>query len=140
MKRSSLPSCMHVHFLPETMKGSIKIPRAFQKTFYNYFLRMYRSADELIVFNPIFIEPLSQYNIPKERITYIPNVVSSRELKPVAKSTLTHVYEKYDIDPNTFTVLSVGQVQTRKGVLDFVEIAKAMPETQFIWAGGSASA
>jgi 1,2-diacylglycerol-3-alpha-glucose alpha-1,2-galactosyltransferase len=35
-----------------------------------------------------------------------------------------------------FTVLGVGQVQHRKGVLDFVEIAKKLPGIDFVWAGG----
>ena len=33
-------------------------------------------------------------------------------------------------------MLGAGQVQTRKGVLDFTEVAEKMPETQFVWAGG----
>ena len=33
-------------------------------------------------------------------------------------------------------VLGAGQVQTRKGVLDFVNVAKQMPDVQFVWAGG----
>ena len=33
-------------------------------------------------------------------------------------------------------VLGAGQVQTRKGVLDFVNVAKEMPDVQFVWAGG----
>jgi 1,2-diacylglycerol-3-alpha-glucose alpha-1,2-galactosyltransferase len=33
-------------------------------------------------------------------------------------------------------VLGAGQLQIRKGVLGFIALAKAMPHTQFIWAGG----
>jgi 1,2-diacylglycerol-3-alpha-glucose alpha-1,2-galactosyltransferase len=33
-------------------------------------------------------------------------------------------------------VLGVGQVQTRKGVLDFIEVAKKMPDITFVWCGG----
>jgi 1,2-diacylglycerol-3-alpha-glucose alpha-1,2-galactosyltransferase len=35
-----------------------------------------------------------------------------------------------------FTVLGVGQVQHRKGVLDFIEVAKKLPAVDFVWAGG----
>jgi 1,2-diacylglycerol-3-alpha-glucose alpha-1,2-galactosyltransferase len=35
-----------------------------------------------------------------------------------------------------FIVLSVGQVQTQKGVMDFIEVANHMPDIQFVWAGG----
>ncbi|STY44477.1 Uncharacterised protein [Listeria grayi] len=33
-------------------------------------------------------------------------------------------------------VLGSGQVQHRKGVMDFIETAKQLPDVQFIWAGG----
>ena len=33
-------------------------------------------------------------------------------------------------------VLGVGQVQTRKGVLDFIECAKKLPDIKFVWCGG----
>ena len=32
--------------------------------------------------------------------------------------------------------MGAGQVQTRKGVMDFVEVAKKMPDVKFVWAGG----
>ena len=33
-------------------------------------------------------------------------------------------------------VLGVGQIQTRKGVLDFVSVAKSLPDITFVWCGG----
>ncbi|RYE25477.1 MAG: glycosyltransferase, partial [Sphingobacteriaceae bacterium] len=33
-------------------------------------------------------------------------------------------------------ILGVGQLQSRKGVEDFLDIAEALPEAEFIWVGG----
>ncbi|WP_367301730.1 hypothetical protein [Listeria fleischmannii] len=44
--------------------------------------------------------------------------------------------KKYQIPLDKFVVLGVGQVQHRKGVLDFIEVAKSLPDIQFVWAGG----
>ena len=44
--------------------------------------------------------------------------------------------QDYGINKDAFVVLGVGQVQTRKGVKDFVEVAKQLPEMTFVWAGG----
>lgn len=33
-------------------------------------------------------------------------------------------------------MIGIGQVQHRKGVLDFIEVAKKLPDVQFVWAGG----
>ena len=43
---------------------------------------------------------------------------------------------KLGLDEKDFVVLGAGQVQNRKGVLDFVEVAKMIPNVKFIWAGG----
>ena len=43
---------------------------------------------------------------------------------------------EYGLDEETFTVLSAGQLQKRKGVMDFIRIARSMPQIQFVWAGG----
>lgn len=136
MKTSKKPSCMHVHFLPETVEGSIKLPKAFQSIFYRYIIHFYKEAQELIVVNPIFIEPLNQYGIEKDKITYIPNVVATKDFYPKEISEPSALFKKYDLSLEKFTVVSVGQVQTRKGVLDFIDIAKQLPDVQFIWAGG----
>lgn len=136
MALSKIPSCMHVHFLPETIEGSIDLPPLIQDAYYKYVIKMYKLAQELIVVNPIFIDPLAAYGIDKDKITYIPNVANSDNYFPMEKDKCSSYYEKYKLDRHKFTVIGVGQVQTRKGVMDFVEIAKSMPDIQFIWAGG----
>jgi 1,2-diacylglycerol-3-alpha-glucose alpha-1,2-galactosyltransferase len=40
------------------------------------------------------------------------------------------------ISNNDYIVLGVGQLQGRKGVEDFLDIAEAIPEARFVWAGG----
>ncbi len=35
-----------------------------------------------------------------------------------------------------FVVLGVGQLQSRKGVADFLEVAEAISEAKFLWVGG----
>jgi len=42
----------------------------------------------------------------------------------------------YGIAEDAFVVIGVGQVQTRKGVFDFIEVAKKMPDVTFVWSGG----
>nr|WP_072514822.1 glycosyltransferase family 4 protein [Ndongobacter massiliensis] len=133
---SKHPSCMHVHFLPETLEGSIRLPKFAQDAFYKYFLSMYKAADAVIVVNPIFIDALAAYGVDRNKITYIPNVVSSEAFYPLKERKTRETAEKFGLREDRLTVLGVGQVQTRKGVLDFLEVARALPEMQFIWAGG----
>lgn len=136
IKNSNAISVMHVHFLPETLQGSIKVPKPIMELFKLYFLDYYKSADYLVVVNPIFIEPLTSFGITADRIKYIPNYVSKDDFYKQDDETILATKQKYNIDPNKFVVLGVGQVQTRKGVLDFIEVANQCPELQFVWAGG----
>lgn len=126
----------YVHFLPETVEESLDMPILFKKAFYKYMIAFYNRMDYLVTVNPYFIDKLCEYGIERDKITYIPNFVSEKDFYPYDINKKKEVREKYGIDSNAFVVLGVGQVQTRKGVLDFVEIARNMPDVQFIWAGG----
>ena len=46
------------------------------------------------------------------------------------------LHEKYKIPMNRKVVVSAGHLIQRKGILDFLKLAKMMPETTFIWFGG----
>lgn len=126
----------YVHFLPETVDGSLKLPKLFTKIFYKYIIKFYDSMDHLVTVNPIFIDKLAAYGISKEKVKYIPNFVSEKDFYPLEKNQINNVRAEFGVDKNAFVVLGVGQIQTRKGVLDFIETAKALPDVQFVWAGG----
>ena len=66
----------YVHFLPETVENSISLPRFAKNIFYKYMISFYKRMDYLVTVNPVFIDKLEAYGIPREKITYIPNVVS----------------------------------------------------------------
>lgn len=125
-----------VHFLPETMDGSVKLPKVATQVFYKYIIDFYKSMDHLVTVNPVFIDKLEAYGIPRSKVTYIPNVVSKRNFYKMSDEEKKVLRKKYEIEPNKFVVLCAGQLQIRKGIFDFIEIAKALPEIQFIWAGG----
>ena len=126
----------YCHFLPETVDESLKIPSPFFKVFSNYLITFYKTADRLVVVNPCFIDELVKLGIPKENIYYIPNYVSKEKFYSKGQEARDAYREKLGIDKEAFVVMSAGQVQTRKGVLDFVEVAKKLPEFTFVWAGG----
>jgi len=125
----------YVHFLPETVDTSLRLPKIAKFLFYRYMLQFYKSMDHLVVVNPYFIEALAHYGVNRDKVTYIPNFVSDKEFYPIEQSKKGQLRRKYGLDPDKFTVVCAGQLQTRKGIFDFVEIAKAMPHMQFAWAG-----
>lgn len=136
MKLTKGVNVAYVHFLPDTLDGSIKLPRIFFGVFKKYVTKFYRNADHLVVVNPIFKKDLIEYGIDENKITYIPNYVSKDKFYLKSEKEIKEIKRRYDIPSNKFIVLGVGQVQTRKGVKDFVEVAKQNPDLYFVWCGG----
>ena len=133
---AKVPTVMYCHFLPETLEGSIKLPPVLFKIFKKYVVDFYTTADYVVVVNPIFIEPLTKLGVSKERIKYIPNFVSQENFFVHDESKKKAIRESLGLKDDAFVVLGVGQVQTRKGVHDFVEVAKKNPDVEFVWCGG----
>lgn len=136
LKRGGSINVTYVHFLPHTLDGSIKLPTIIFDAFKKYVVKFYKLSDALVVVNPIFIEDLVKYGIDREKIYYIPNYVSKENFYKENDDVIKKTKEKYDLDPNKKIVIGVGQVQHRKGVLDFVEVARSMPDILFVWCGG----
>ncbi|WP_172187287.1 glycosyltransferase family 4 protein [Lentilactobacillus kribbianus] len=126
----------YVHFLPETLDDSLKIPQPFKGIFYKYVIAFYKRMDHIVVVNPTFIPKLVAYGIAEDKITYIPNFVNPKEFYPVDQQDKVTLRKQYGLDVNRFTVFGSGQIQTRKGVLDFIKLAQQNPTVQFVWAGG----
>lgn len=126
----------YVHFLPETVEKSLRLPFGIKELFYKYMIKFYNSMDYLVTVNPNFIDKLCSYGIKRDKITYIPNYVSKDRFFKLDRCDKNAIKERFGIEKDKFTVLSVGQLQKRKGVLEFIELAKSMPELSFVWAGG----
>lgn len=126
----------YVHFLPETVETSLRLPWPAKQIFYAYMIHYYKSMDRLVTVNPWFIERLAAYGIPRERVTYIPNFVSHETFHRLPDGQKSELRQKYGLSAETFTVVCAGQLQVRKGFFDFLQTAARLPDMQFVWAGG----
>lgn len=126
----------YVHFVPETLEGSLDLPWIAKVVFYRYLVDFYKRMDHLVVVNPSFIPILMELGIKEEKITYIPNFVSKKMFYEYKDEKKASVKKAKGFKESDFIVFGAGQIQDRKGVDDFVELAKENPHMQFIWAGG----
>jgi 1,2-diacylglycerol-3-alpha-glucose alpha-1,2-galactosyltransferase len=126
----------YVHFLPDTLDQSLTLPKPARWTLDKYVVSFYKRMDTLVVVNPNFIPRLAEYGIDPKKVTYIPNFVSRQTFYPETAANKAILRTKYGIKQDDFVVFGAGQVQDRKGVDDFIALAKRNPDMRFIWAGG----
>lgn len=126
----------YVHFLPDTLDSSLSLPGVARVSLNKYVISFYKRMDQLVVVNPNFIPRLAAYGIDANKVTYIPNFVSTATFHPVTTDERTALRTKFGFKPDDFVVFGAGQVQERKGVDDFIALAKRYPDVQFVWAGG----
>ncbi len=126
----------YVHFLPDTLEGSLKIPFFLKGIVKRYVFSFYNRMEHLVVVNPMFIEDLVAAGIPREKVTYIPNFVNKEKWHPLPAEQVAQLRKEMDLAEDQFVVIGAGQVQKRKGIDDFIRLAEELPEITFIWAGG----
>jgi len=123
-----------VHVIPDSIKGSLPGWHFFMPFVKWYLKQVYSFADVCIAISPRVEEAILESGANTE-IVRISNPIptekwkSSSEKRKEGRAFL-------GIGENDFLVLGVGQLQARKGVEDFIDVAKAIPEAKFVWAGG----
>lgn len=129
-------SLTYVHFLPDTLSGSLKLPKLILKVYTWWAKRCYLKSDYLVVVNPSFIDALVDMGYPKERIFYVPNFVSSDNFYKLSDREILKYRKKYKFKKDSFIAVCVGQLHRGKGALDFFDIARNNPDIDFLWIGG----
>ena len=138
LSRGRCVSVGYVHFLPETLENSLKLPDHVREVFYRYVIRFYKSMDYLVTVNPYFIGELARYGVDPGKVTYIPNFVSDEKFYPLPREEKAALRAKYGVKEDAFIVFCAGQLQKRKGFFDYIELARRMPDVTFLWAGSFA--
>ncbi len=123
-----------VHVIPDSIKGSLPAWKLLMPFVRGYFRRVYSYATVCIAISPMVEEAIRGLGA-KTRIVRIFNPIheekfaTSPERRAAGRRLL-------GLRPVEFTVLGVGQLEGRKGVEDFLDVAEACPDLTFIWAGG----
>jgi 1,2-diacylglycerol-3-alpha-glucose alpha-1,2-galactosyltransferase len=123
-----------IHTTPDTLKGSIPFYNLVRPFANLYFKMVYNFADVCIVISPTVRKSLEKLNI-KSKLVYINNPILKSSWSNTA-SKKASIRKNLGIGETEFVVLGVGQLQKRKGVEDFIDMATKMPHLSFVWVGG----
>lgn len=135
-KKKGIPVIIHAHSTEADFKYGFKFWKILSHVgFYPLMWKIYKSADLIIP-----VSRFGKYNLESE-INYknIPMKVinNSIDLNQFRKnSNYIEEFEKYfNIDKDDKVVVNFALPFERKGIYDFLEVAKLNPDVKFIWFG-----
>lgn len=131
-KKKGIPVVYHGHSTKEDFKNSFMLSNQVAPLFKKWLIKCYNTSDLILTPTEYSKKLLMTYNLnsPIEVISNGIDLNFWRE-KPDDRDIFDR---KYNVLGKK-TIVSVGLYIKRKGILDFVELAKRMPEYEFIWFG-----
>ena len=123
-----------VHVIPDSIKGSLPVWWLFMPFIKAGLKIVYSYADVCIAISPMVKKAIINTGA-KTKIVSIYNPIHVETWKRTEENRKKG-RERLGLTANEFVVLGVGQLEGRKGVDDFLDIAEAIPEVKFVWAGG----
>lgn len=121
------------HSTMEDFRNSFKGSNVFAPLFKRWIIHCYGLGDVVITPTPYSKRLLESYGI-KKPIYSLSNGVDTGFFAPSPEHRAAFRV-KYGLRPEDKAVISVGHYIERKGLTDFVELARSMPEARFFWFG-----
>ncbi|MDD7592820.1 MAG: glycosyltransferase [Peptoniphilaceae bacterium] len=123
----------HAHSTEEDFRNSFLFSNQVAPLFKKWITKAYELGDVIVTPTPYSKRLLQGYGIDKEIYT-ISNGINLNDFQaiPYAREEFCR---KWDYDPSQKIVMGIGLYLERKGILDFVELARRMTDVQFIWFG-----
>lgn len=134
-RRRGIPLVYHAHSTREDFRNSYIGSNLTSNLFKFWIKRCYSLGDVIVTPTEYSKKMLISYGI-KKPIFAVSNGIDTEDYIPSAERA-KKFREKYGIGENEKVISSAGLFIRRKGVVDFAELAKRMPEYKFIWFGSS---
>lgn len=125
----------HAHSTEEDFKNGFIFSKQISPAFKKWLIRCYSLGDVIITPTPYSKRLLEGYGIDK-KIYAISNGIDLEKF--TRNPDLGKEFrKKYHLTNQDKVIIGVGLYIERKGIVDFVELAKRLPEYKFIWFGYS---
>lgn len=136
-KRKEKKIVYHAHSTEEDYKDGFILGKQTSKLFKWWITKCYRMGDILITPTPYSKKILEGYQGLEEKQIYA--ISNGVDLEYFCKNRKygEMFRKKYGYSKTDKVVIGIGLYIERKGVVDFVELAKRMPDVKFIWFGYS---
>jgi len=132
-KRQGKRVIYHAHSTEEDFRNSFLFSNQLSPLFKKWISKCYSSADLIVTPTPYAKELLDGYGLGKP-VVAVSNGIDLNFFKRNEEDA-ARFRERFRFSKEDRVVISVGLYIERKGILDFVELAKRLPQYQFIWFG-----
>lgn len=134
-KRKGKKVIYHAHSTEEDFRNSFKLSNQVAPLFKKWITTCYSLGDHILTPTPYSKKLLEGYGL-ENPITAISNGIDVKFFEHNNKLG-RDFRKKYKYKDTDKVIMGVGLYIERKGILDFVELAKRLPEYKFIWFGYS---
>lgn len=132
-KKKGAKVIYHAHSTEEDFRNSFLLSNQVAPLFKVWLKKCYSSADLVLTPTPYSKRLLESYDLGKEIIA-ISNGIELEFFKKSEEEGRAF-REKFGFSKDDKIIMAVGLYIERKGILDFVEMARRLPEYKFIWFG-----
>ena len=137
MKRKGIKIVYHAHSTEEDYKDGFIFGHLTSKLFKWWIVKCYKLGDIIITPTEYSKNILKHYKgLEDKEIFAISNGLELDFFKP-NKKFRKQFLERYNYNKNDKIIVGIGIYSRRKGIVDFVELARRCPEYKFIWFGHS---
>lgn len=136
-KKKNKKVIVHGHSTVEDFYNSFRHWKLIAPFYNRLILRMYRKADYIITPTPYSKRLIEGYKGVKCPVVAVSNGIDLQRYTSVTVTPEDNISlrKQFNIGENDKIVMGIGFLFQRKGVHDFIEIAKRMPDVKFIWFG-----
>ncbi|MBG9988327.1 glycosyltransferase [Aerococcaceae bacterium DSM 111176] len=133
-KKNGKKVVYHAHSTEEDFKQSFRFSNIVAPLFKQWLIKCYRLGDVIITPTHYSEKLLRGYGLDQPMYT-ISNGIDLNKFQPIpnARKQFSLAYPEYTNDD--FIVMGIGLYLERKGILEFVQLAKDLPDVKFIWFG-----
>jgi len=135
MRKKGKKIVYHAHSTEEDFRNSFLFSNLVAPLFKKWLCKCYKLGDQIITPTEYSKRLLENYNLNRP-IKAISNGVDTSFFERDEKSG-NKFRRKYKYKKSDKVIVGIGLYIERKGVLDFVELAKRLPEYKFVWFGYS---
>ena len=135
LKKQGKKIVYHAHSTEEDFRNSFIFSNQVSKLFKKWLIKCYKLGDAIITPTEYSKKLLQSYGI-KNDIYVVSNGVELKNFGHDEKAG-REFRKKYNFKKEDKIIVGIGLYIERKGIIDFVELAKQMPKYKFIWFGYS---